>query len=155
MRDINRFDLGRFGSRAEPVLGQSRRMHTLRCRDRSFPPLLLSGAGAPIRTHHCAAECLFDVYPESFDPAPKVMSAIIKLIPHPTPPVAVNDKAVFKQLVTQAFSQRRKTLRNSLKTLVSEKGFVSLGIDPNARAETISLLDFANLSNALSDNDER
>ncbi|ESS73033.1 ribosomal RNA small subunit methyltransferase A [Methyloglobulus morosus KoM1] len=104
--------------------------------------------------YHCTAECLFDVYPESFDPAPKVMSAIIKLIPHPTPPVLVNDKAVFKQLVTQAFSQRRKTLRNSLKTLVSEKGFVSLGIDPNARAETISLLDFANLSNALSD-DER
>ncbi len=103
--------------------------------------------------YHCTAECLFDVYPESFDPAPKVMSAIIKLNPHLTPPVVVNDKAVFKQLVTQAFSQRRKTLRNSLKTLVSEKGFVSLGIDPNARAETISLLDFANLSNALSDDE--
>ena len=105
--------------------------------------------------YHCAAECLFNVYPESFEPAPKVMSAIIKLIPHPMPPVVVNDKAVFKQLVTQAFSQRRKTLRNSLKTFVSEESFVNLGIDPNARAETISLLDFANLSNGIFDNDER
>jgi 16S rRNA (adenine1518-N6/adenine1519-N6)-dimethyltransferase len=99
--------------------------------------------------YHCAAECLFDVYPESFDPAPKVMSAIIRLIPHTTPPVVVKDKTLFKKIVTQAFSQRRKTLRNSLKTLVNEDSFVSLGIDPNARAETISLIDFANLCNQL------
>ncbi|MSS75891.1 MAG: 16S rRNA (adenine(1518)-N(6)/adenine(1519)-N(6))-dimethyltransferase RsmA [Methyloglobulus sp.] len=102
--------------------------------------------------YYCAAECLFDVYPESFDPSPKVMSAIIKLIPHPKPPVVVNDLMVFKQVVTQAFSQRRKTLRNSLKKLIGEDCFVSLGIDPIARAETISLLEFANLSNWLAEN---
>jgi 16S rRNA (adenine1518-N6/adenine1519-N6)-dimethyltransferase len=101
---------------------------------------------------YCSAEWLFDVFPESFDPAPKVMSAVIKLIPHPKPPVVVNDLAAFKQVVTQAFSQRRKTLRNSLKKLISEDCFVNLGIDPVARAETISLLDFANLSNWLSEN---
>ncbi|MDA1343159.1 MAG: 16S rRNA (adenine(1518)-N(6)/adenine(1519)-N(6))-dimethyltransferase, partial [Proteobacteria bacterium] len=99
-----------------------------------------------------AAECFFDVYPESFDPSPKVMSAIIKLIPHPKPPVVVNDLMVFKQVVTQAFSQRRKTLRNSLKKLIGEDCFVSLGIDPIARAETISLFEFANLSNWLAEN---
>jgi 16S rRNA (adenine1518-N6/adenine1519-N6)-dimethyltransferase len=104
--------------------------------------------------YYCAAECLFDVYPESFDPSPKVMSAIIKLIPHPKPPVVVNDLMVFKQVVTQAFSQRRKTLRNSLKKLISEDCFVSLGIDPVARAETISLFEFANLSNWLAENTE-
>ncbi len=104
--------------------------------------------------YYCAAECLFDVYPESFDPSPKVMSAIIKLIPHPKPPVVVNDLMVFKQVVTQAFSQRRKTLRNSLKKLISEDCFVRLGIDPVARAETISLLEFANLSNWLAENTE-
>jgi 16S rRNA (adenine1518-N6/adenine1519-N6)-dimethyltransferase len=98
---------------------------------------------------------LFDVFPESFDPAPKVMSAVIKLIPHPKPPVQVNDLAVFKLVVTQAFSQRRKTLRNSLKKLISEDCFVSLGIDPVARAEAISLHAFANLSNWLADNDDR
>jgi 16S rRNA (adenine1518-N6/adenine1519-N6)-dimethyltransferase len=104
--------------------------------------------------YYCAAECLFDVYPESFDPSPKVMSAIIKLIPHPKPPVVVDDLMVFKQVVTQAFSQRRKTLRNSLKKLISEDCFVSLGIDPVARAETISLFEFANLSNWLAENTE-
>ena len=102
--------------------------------------------------YYCTTECLFDVFPESFDPAPKVMSAVIKLIPHPKPPVVVNDLAVFKQVVTQAFSQRRKTLRNSLKKLISEDCLVSLGIDPVARAETISLLEFANLSNWLTEN---
>ncbi len=104
--------------------------------------------------YYCMTECLFEVFPESFDPAPKVMSAVIKLIPHPKPPVVVNDLAVFKQVVTQAFSQRRKTLRNSLKKLISEDCFVSLGIDPVARAETISLLEFANLSNWLAENDD-
>jgi 16S rRNA (adenine1518-N6/adenine1519-N6)-dimethyltransferase len=102
--------------------------------------------------YYCAAECLFEVYPESFDPSPKVMSAVIKLIPHPKPPVVVNDLVIFKQVVTQAFSQRRKTLRNSLKKLISEDCLVSLGIDPVARAETISLFEFANLSNWLTEN---
>jgi 16S rRNA (adenine1518-N6/adenine1519-N6)-dimethyltransferase len=102
--------------------------------------------------YYCSTECLFDVFPESFDPVPKVMSAVIRLIPHQKSPVAVKDLAVFRQVVTQAFSQRRKTLRNSLKKLISEDCFVSLGIDPIARAETISLHEFANLSNWLSEN---
>ena len=104
--------------------------------------------------YYCKPEFLFEVFPESFDPVPQVMSAIIRLVPHTTPPVVVKDKALFNKVVTQAFSQRRKTIRNSLKTLVDEAGFVILGIDPNARAETISLLDFANLSNALSENND-
>lgn len=99
--------------------------------------------------YHCQAERLFDVYPESFEPAPQVMSAIIRLIPYTTPPVVVKDKAIFTQVVTQAFSQRRKTLRNSLKNLVDEKTFEFLGIDPNARAETISLKDFAKISHSI------
>ncbi|PPD50812.1 MAG: 16S rRNA (adenine(1518)-N(6)/adenine(1519)-N(6))-dimethyltransferase, partial [Methylobacter sp.] len=53
-------------------------------------------------------------------------------------------------VVTQAFSQRRKTLRNSLKKLIDEQDIAKLGIDPTARAETLSLGDFANLSNILS-----
>jgi 16S rRNA (adenine1518-N6/adenine1519-N6)-dimethyltransferase len=101
--------------------------------------------------YYCSAESLFDVDPESFDPVPKVTSAIIKLVPHLKPPVLVNDKAIFNKVVTQAFSQRRKTLRNSLKKLIEEDVLVGLGIDPSARAETISLLDFANLSNKLAD----
>ena len=84
--------------------------------------------------------------PESFDPIPKVMSAIVKLTPHPQPPVAIKDLTSFNHLVTQAFSQRRKTIRNSLRELVSEPQMQALGIDPNARAETLSLAQFALLN---------
>jgi 16S rRNA (adenine1518-N6/adenine1519-N6)-dimethyltransferase len=102
--------------------------------------------------YYCQAECLFDVHPESFDPIPQVMSSIVRLTPYDTQPVVVKDKALFDKIVAQAFSQRRKTLRNSLKTLVNDDVFTSLGIDPGARAETISLSCFAELSNSLLDN---
>lgn len=101
--------------------------------------------------YYCRCESLFDVPPESFDPAPQVMSAIVRLTPHVAPVVEVKDKAVFDKVVTQAFSQRRKTLRNAMKTLASEEDMAALGIDPSARAETIPLSGFAELSNYLSD----
>jgi 16S rRNA (adenine1518-N6/adenine1519-N6)-dimethyltransferase len=103
--------------------------------------------------YYCATEHLFDVPPESFDPAPKVMSAIVRLIPHQQPPVAVNNIKMLNRVVVQAFSQRRKTLRNSLKRLIEEDAIVALGIDPNLRAEVISLADFARLSNLLREED--
>ncbi len=99
--------------------------------------------------YYCATELLFDVPPESFDPAPKVMSAIVRLVPHQQPPVKVNDIKILNRVVTQAFSQRRKTLRNSLKKLIDEKAIIALEIDPTLRAETLSLDDFAKLSNLL------
>jgi 16S rRNA (adenine1518-N6/adenine1519-N6)-dimethyltransferase len=99
--------------------------------------------------YYCATEWLFDVPPESFDPVPKVMSAIVRLVPHTTPQVAVNNLANLNTVVIHAFSQRRKTLRNSLKKLIDEQIIIDLGIDPNARAETIALADFAKLSNVL------
>ncbi|MGZ5030869.1 MAG: 16S rRNA (adenine(1518)-N(6)/adenine(1519)-N(6))-dimethyltransferase RsmA [Methylobacter sp.] len=101
--------------------------------------------------YYCATELLFDVPPESFDPAPQVMSAIVRLVPHRQPPVAVNDIAKLNRVVTQAFSQRRKTLRNSMKKLIAEEEIVALGIDPTLRAENISLAEFAGLSNLLQD----
>jgi len=99
--------------------------------------------------YHCAVEALLDVPPESFDPVPKVMSAIVRLVPLQHPPVQVNNMNSFNQVVTQAFSQRRKTLRNSLKKLIDEKDFVKLNIDPTMRSEGLSLNDFAKLSNLL------
>jgi len=102
--------------------------------------------------YYCAAELLFDVPPESFDPAPKVMSAIVRLVPHRQPPVQVNSVAVLNRIVTEAFSQRRKTLRNSLKKLLDEADIAALNIDPGARAEVLSLGDFAKLSNLLPEN---
>jgi 16S rRNA (adenine1518-N6/adenine1519-N6)-dimethyltransferase len=99
--------------------------------------------------YYCATELLFDVPPESFDPAPKVMSAIVRLVPHQQPPVEVNDMVKLNRVVVQAFSQRRKTLRNSLKKLIDEDVIIALNIDPTLRAEALSLSDFAKLSNVL------
>lgn len=96
--------------------------------------------------YFCATEWLFDVPPESFDPIPKVMSAIVKLSPHSTPPVEIKDFKSFNQLVTQAFSQRRKTIRNSLRELVDAQQMQALSIDPGLRAEDLSLEDFARLN---------
>ena len=99
--------------------------------------------------YRCQVEPLFDVPPDAFTPEPKVMSAIVRLTPHTTPPVAVEDSTTLGKVVTQAFSQRRKTIRNTLKPLFSEQALQALEIDPGCRAETLSLADFARLSNAL------
>ncbi len=99
--------------------------------------------------YYCDPELLFVVPPESFEPAPKVMSAIVRLVPHQQPPVQVNDMGMLNRVVTQAFSQRRKTLRNSLKKLIDENAIIALDIDPALRAEALSLNDFAKLSNLL------
>ncbi|MGR9114924.1 MAG: 16S rRNA (adenine(1518)-N(6)/adenine(1519)-N(6))-dimethyltransferase RsmA [Gammaproteobacteria bacterium] len=101
--------------------------------------------------YHCMAEHLFDVPPESFEPAPKVTSAIIKLTPYRHPPVQVADTVTLNKIVTQAFSQRRKTIRNSLKKLLSEDQIAALNIDPAVRAEYLSLAEFARLSNFLTE----
>ncbi len=102
--------------------------------------------------YYCETEWLFDVPPESFDPVPQVTSAIVKLTPHAQPPVQIQDIKSFGQLVTQAFSQRRKTIRNSLKNHISEQQIIDLGIDANLRAESISLAEFALLSAHIQSN---
>ncbi|MDO9106375.1 MAG: 16S rRNA (adenine(1518)-N(6)/adenine(1519)-N(6))-dimethyltransferase RsmA [Methylovulum sp.] len=99
--------------------------------------------------YYCATELLFEVPPESFEPAPKVISAIVRLIPHREPPVVVKDIARLNTVVTAAFSQRRKTLRNALKKIITEEQIATLDIDPTLRAETIPLSDFAKLSHLL------
>lgn len=99
--------------------------------------------------YHCEAELLFDVPPESFDPAPQVMSSIVRLIPHRRPPVQVDNLENFNRVVTQAFSQRRKTVRNSLKNLLADETLKSLSIDSGLRAENLTLQDFAAISNQL------
>ncbi|MBI3776556.1 MAG: 16S rRNA (adenine(1518)-N(6)/adenine(1519)-N(6))-dimethyltransferase RsmA [Gammaproteobacteria bacterium] len=98
---------------------------------------------------HCTAHKLFTVGPGAFKPEPKVDSAIVRLLPHAVPPVAVNDVTQFSLLVAQAFSQRRKTVRNALKGTVNDAQFSICGIDPGARAEQLTLADFAGLSRAL------
>jgi len=100
--------------------------------------------------YHCRAEKLFEVYPESFYPPPKVVSAVVRLVPHAIKPVEA-DPVLLGRVVATAFSQRRKTLRNSVKPLFDEDELESLGIDPNARAETLGLEDYARLARRLAE----
>ena len=96
-----------------------------------------------------SASLLFDVGPGAFKPPPKVASTFIRLVPHPGPVVDIQDHKRFATLVSAAFSQRRKTLRNSLATLLHSDLIMAAGIDPGRRAETLSLQEFAALSNML------
>jgi 16S rRNA (adenine1518-N6/adenine1519-N6)-dimethyltransferase len=88
-------------------------------------------------------EKVLDVPAEAFDPAPKVRSAVIRMMPHEhQASFDEADEKVFAQTVALAFSQRRKTLRNTLGGVLSVKEFEALGLDPQARAQTLSVEDF-------------
>jgi 16S rRNA (adenine1518-N6/adenine1519-N6)-dimethyltransferase len=97
--------------------------------------------------YRCEVIHLFNIGPGAFNPPPKVESAFVRLVPYTRPPIQVNDVAVFEQLVRQAFAQRRKTLRNALRGMLEADAISALGIDPVARAETLSVSDFAVLAN--------
>jgi 16S rRNA (adenine1518-N6/adenine1519-N6)-dimethyltransferase len=94
-------------------------------------------------------ERLFKVAPGSFRPVPKVDSAVARLVPHPTPPHAASDPALFARVVGLAFGQRRKTLRNALSTIADEAAMARAGIDPRARGEILSIEQFVALANVL------
>lgn len=91
-------------------------------------------------------EPLFDVGPGAFRPPPRVQSSVVRVVPRREAPFPISDSARFARLVANAFNQRRKTLRNSLKGLVDETGFEAAGIDPVRRAETLSPAEFARLA---------
>ena len=87
---------------------------------------------------------LFDVGPGAFQPPPRVWSAVARLSVLPEPRFAV--PPMYAAVVAAAFSQRRKTLRNSLRALVPEHAFAECGVDPSARPETLPPRDFAALA---------
>ena len=97
-------------------------------------------------------EKLLDVPPESFRPAPKVNSAIVRMTPLPAGEIAVRNEKLFAAIVRTAFGQRRKTLRNTLRSYLSEGDFERLGINPQLRAENLAVADFIRVANYL---DER
>lgn len=97
----------------------------------------------------CRVTPWFDVAPGAFTPPPQVDSTVVQLVPHATPPFAVDDAAVFARVVQMAFAQRRKTLRNALADFASPPLLQSVDIDPTRRGETLSLEEFARLANAV------
>ena len=94
-------------------------------------------------------EALFDVPPTAFRPPPKVWSSVVRIAPRADQPDAATRAAV-DAVVTRAFSQRRKTLRNALREMVSPQAMLDAGIDPGRRPETLSLKDFISLSDVNS-----
>ena len=111
--------------------------------------------------YHYHMECLFTVPPDAFEPPPKVMSAIVRLIPRDKKKVGAGDtaqsadndtardEALFARIVAAAFGQRRKMLRNTLRGCIGEAGLIALGISPTARAEELAVGDYVRLANAL------
>ena len=92
-------------------------------------------------------ELQFIVPPEAFDPPPRVDSAIVRMIPL-TSPLAC-DQRKLEQVVTKAFSQRRKVIRNSLSGMFTEAQLVKVGIDPQSRPETVGLESYVELARVL------
>jgi 16S rRNA (adenine1518-N6/adenine1519-N6)-dimethyltransferase len=94
-------------------------------------------------------EWLLDVPPASFDPPPKVQSAVVRLIPKGASELHAKSQEKLSQVVQTAFSQRRKMLRNTLKGTLGEAGFAELGIDPTLRPEDVPVADYVRMANYL------
>lgn len=96
--------------------------------------------------YYCKPEFLFEVPPGAFNPPPKVTSAVFRLTPYAQKPLVAKDEKQFASLVSHVFTQRRKTLRNTLKGRVDEQGFAQAQVDPMARPENLSLAQFVALA---------
>jgi 16S rRNA (adenine1518-N6/adenine1519-N6)-dimethyltransferase len=100
----------------------------------------------------CRVEPLFIVGPGAFNPPPKVDSAIVRLVPHKTLPFPTKSITTFQNVVRQAFSMRRKTLRNTLKIMITAENIESLDIDSSLRPERLSLEQYVKIADFVFDN---
>lgn len=98
---------------------------------------------------YCAVTPLFVVPPGAFRPAPKVDSAVVRLVPKPAERIEVADRATFANVVRAAFGQRRKTLRNALQGVADTATIEAAGLRPDARAEQVEVAGFVRLANLL------
>jgi 16S rRNA (adenine1518-N6/adenine1519-N6)-dimethyltransferase len=92
---------------------------------------------------------LFDVGAGAFRPPPKVDSAVVRLVPRTAALLGAHDEQILVQVVTAAFSKRRKTLRNALDGVIDADGLRKLGIDPRLRPENLSVEDYVRIANAV------
>ena len=101
--------------------------------------------------YRCQVQPLFKVGPGAFKPAPKVDSAIVRLIPHRELPHPAKDEKVLATVVRTAFNARRKTLRKGLESLVTDEQWQDIALDNRLRPEQLSLADFVALADMLAD----
>jgi 16S rRNA (adenine1518-N6/adenine1519-N6)-dimethyltransferase len=91
---------------------------------------------------------LLDVPPESFQPQPRVHSAVVRLVPRPAQELVAADARLFSALVAAAFGQRRKMLRTTVAAFASEKQLAALGVEPTLRGENLAVADYVRIANA-------
>ncbi|MEO6724074.1 MAG: 16S rRNA (adenine(1518)-N(6)/adenine(1519)-N(6))-dimethyltransferase RsmA [Blastocatellia bacterium] len=109
---------------------------------------------------YCEAEHLFDVPPSAFRPIPKVFSSVLRLRVRKQPAAEIHNESLFLELAKTLFSQRRKTIFNNLRSGAGRVGLMSTeqinqvlavaSLDPQRRAETLSIAELAGLANAIS-----
>lgn len=104
--------------------------------------------------YHCDVQKVIDVPPGCFNPAPKVQSAVVKLRIRPYPTAIANCEKTLSAIVSAAFQQRRKTVNNALKNLVTVQDLEACGVDPKNRPDTLSIDDYIMLANRLSSSDK-
>lgn len=102
--------------------------------------------------YFCQVQHLFDVGPGAFKPAPKVDSAIVRMVPYETLPHPVQDFRTLENVVRESFAMRRKTLRNNLKKTISSDDLEALGIDPGLRPEKLGLEAFVKIADFVFSN---
>ncbi|MBK1850768.1 MULTISPECIES: 16S rRNA (adenine(1518)-N(6)/adenine(1519)-N(6))-dimethyltransferase RsmA [unclassified Marinobacter] len=105
--------------------------------------------------YFCKVQPLFEVGPGAFRPAPKVDSAIVRLVPHAELPHPAKDLVTLQAVVRTAFNARRKTLRKALAGLVTVEQLQALGINDGLRPENLSLADYVSIADALTDEKSR
>jgi len=101
--------------------------------------------------YFCRVQPLFEVGPGAFRPAPKVDSAIVRLVPHKTLPHPAKDYKLLQAVVRTAFSARRKTLRKALAGMVSVDQLNSIGINDGLRPENLGLVEYVAIADLLAD----
>jgi len=94
-------------------------------------------------------ERLFLVPPGAFNPAPKVESAVVRMVPRLRASLDAANEGLLEEVVKEAFSQRRKMLRNTLRDRLAGEDFDALGIDPRQRAEELAVGDYVRIANRL------
>ncbi|MCL8487499.1 MULTISPECIES: 16S rRNA (adenine(1518)-N(6)/adenine(1519)-N(6))-dimethyltransferase RsmA [Bradyrhizobium] len=97
----------------------------------------------------CETKILFDISPSAFVPPPKVTSSVVRLVPRTAPEPC--DRRALEQVAAAAFGQRRKMLRQSLKSLPTDPARLAAaaGVDPTRRAETIPVSGFVAMAREL------
>ncbi len=104
---------------------------------------------------HCRCECLFHVGSGAFTPAPRVDSAVVRLIPHNQTLIEGQALKVLEQIVTRMFSRRRKTIRNGLRGILEVADIDHCGVDPGQRPEQLDVAQFIRLAQCVANSGQQ